>query len=172
MENTAPKDPNVPVEPVTSEPETPNFPPQTPPVSTSSATPGVPTPIVSTPAESTTPPPASAVQTDPVSDTPPKKSSKLLFVVLCLLIASVITVGAIYFILLQKGNKTGSNNTSLNQTAVENPTPPPPTATPAPDNSNAGLEQQNQAVTTDLNNLDTQLNQVNSALSDQQTNLQ
>lgn len=163
MENTAPKDPNVSADKITPETSVPSPISQTPP-----------TPFEAAPASTVAgiPPPApSPLQAETINNAlPPKKSSKLLIFVLCALVATVIIIGAVYFMMLQNENKAAKN--AQNQAASASPTPAPPTATPTPDNSNTGLEQQNQAVIQDLNSLDTQVNQVESALSDQQTNLQ
>lgn len=163
MENTAPKDPNVSTDKITPAAAVPNPVSQTPPNPPEAAP--VPT------AAGIPPPTPAPLQAETINDTlSPKKSSKLLVFVLCVLVATVIIIGAVYFMMLQNENKAAKN--AQNQAVSKSPTPAPPTATPTPDNSNTGLEQQNQAVIEDLNGLDTQVNKVNSAFSDQQTNLQ
>lgn len=161
MENSAPKDPAAPVVEPTS---TSNLTPQTPSVSPSAATPGVSTP----PVLNTQPVSTPAAESIP---TVPKKSSKLLIVVLCALVILVIIVGAVYFIMLQQGRKTATNN-AQNQAAAPIPSTPiksGPTATPTPDTSNTGLEQDNNALNQDLNSLDTTAAQINTDITTQTT---
>ncbi len=152
-------DSSVPTSPTSQSSETP------PQVSTASSAPPA------TTSDTTEVPSANPTPTSSANDTgntPPKKSSKMVLILLAVLIALVIIVGIAYFLILQGGNKVPKTALAPTETPASTPT-----LTLSPnDTTDAGLDRDNTDATTALTNLDTQLSDVNAALNDQAPNLQ
>ena len=125
----------------------------------------LPTPAIPTPEDKTSILDTPSLASTPETDTPKKGKSKMILIVIIILLLILFAIGGVYFFMMQNAGNT--------QAPTPTPTTVPETPTPTvPDTTDSGLEKDSTTTTNDLNNLDSQLNGVNSALNDQSTNLQ